>query len=84
MAPSRPRAAYTSDQRQMSVVVYASSRGGTRLTVTWAECQAGEEKKREATVLRWQWPASINTRADAIACLIRMVELLRDQAGGAS
>lgn len=80
MATSKPKLTYRTNQREMSVLVYAAPRGGTKLTVFWRECQAGEEKKREAVVMRWAWPRPINTRADAIACLIRMVELLRDQA----
>lgn len=79
MASSKPKLAYRTDQREMSVLIYADGRGATKCTVFWRECQAGEERKREAVVARWQWPKPINTRAQAIACLIRMAELLRDQ-----
>lgn len=79
MPPSKPKLAYRTDQRELSVLIYASPRGGTQATVFWRECQAGEEKKREAIITRWRWPAAINTRQDAIACLIRIAELLADQ-----
>ena len=80
MASSKPKLVYRTDQRELSVLIYANSRGGTEGRVFWRECQAGEERKREASVLRWRWAGTINVRGEALACLKRIVELLEDQA----
>jgi hypothetical protein len=79
MASSKPKLAYRTDQRELSILIYASSRGGTEGRVFWRECQAGEDRKREASLLRWRWPGTINSRGEALACLKRIVQLLEDQ-----
>jgi hypothetical protein len=76
---AKPKLAWQTDQRELSLHVYAASDGRTRLRVEWRECQAGEVNKREWEVLRMEWPGAINTRQHAIWCLTQAARRLADQ-----
>jgi len=56
----RPRAAYNTDQRNLSVSLWASSKGGTDYAVTWRHCLAGEETLREVTLIKGHWSSTLN------------------------
>lgn len=60
MAASKPKAAYATDQRNLSVALWANSKGGTDYSVTWRHCLAGEETLREVTLVKGHWPATLN------------------------
>jgi hypothetical protein len=70
MAPSKPKAAYKTDQRQLSILIAASGIGGTTYSVTWRECQAGEERMRDHVVVKGRWPSTLNERWQALRALI--------------
>jgi hypothetical protein len=69
MVASKPKAAYTSDQRQLSVLIAASRTGGTVYTVVWRECLAGEVRMRETVVLRGKWRPTLSETSEGIRAL---------------
>lgn len=79
MAPSKVKATYTRDQRELSLLVYADAKGHTSAVLSWRYCQAGDERKVEAELGRWEWPGAINERRHAIWCLIWIAKRLADQ-----
>jgi hypothetical protein len=69
VAASKPKAAYTSDQRQLSVLIAASRTGGTTYSVVWRECLAGETAMREHVVLKGKWKPTLSVEPEAIEAL---------------
>jgi hypothetical protein len=74
MVAKKAKSVYRTDQREMSVFIYADSEGHTRAVVTWRECLAGEETKREWEVKRVRWPGAINTKEHALWCLVQLAK----------
>lgn len=70
MASSKPRAAYTSDQRNLMVSIWASRTGGTDYHVYWRHCLAGEENLREVTLLRGHWRGTLSAPSQGIRALV--------------
>ena len=80
MVASKPKAAYTSDQRQVSVLIAASRTGGTTYTVVWRECLAGEERMREHVIMKGKWKATLSEQDQAVRALIWIARQFAEQA----
>lgn len=80
MSSAKPKAAYTSDQRQLSVLIAASRTGGTTYAVVWRECLAGEERMRETVLLKGKWRPTLNTIPEGIRALLWLAAAMREHA----
>jgi len=69
VAASKPKAAYTSDQRQLSVLIAASRTGGTTYSVVWRECLAGETAMREHVILKGKWRPTLSVQDEGVEAL---------------
>ena len=76
MSKSQPKAAYPSDQRNLSVSLWACRTGGTSYLVTWRHCQAGEDALREVVLLKGHWPNTLNRPWQGIRALVSVAKAL--------
>jgi hypothetical protein len=65
---------YRHDQRELSLLVYATRDGRTRAVMVWRECLAGEDSKREWELGRWEWPAPVSTKEHALWCVVQIAK----------
>jgi hypothetical protein len=76
MASSKLKPVFTRDQRVLTLVVYADSKGHTTCTVDWKEALAGESVYRQRNLHRAEWPAPINQAEHALWCLVQVAKQL--------